>query len=109
MMHNRSLAIAATLVLASTALCAQQGTQLTPPKDRISDAAIQADHQSYEALQGRIKALNDRGRPLRDYHLSKAQCWLDVSLHEYTRNDPLQLHLRSPRSPPRAPRRSPRG
>ena len=87
MMHNRSLAIAATLVLASTALCAQQGTQLTPPKDRISDAAIQADHQSYEALQGRIKALNDRGRPLRDYHLSKAQCWLDVSLHEYTRND----------------------
>ncbi len=24
---------------------------------------------------------------MRDYHLSKAQCWLDVSFHEYTRND----------------------
>jgi hypothetical protein len=36
---------------------------------------------------GRIKALNDAGRPIRDYHLSKAQCWLDVSFHEYTRND----------------------
>ena len=24
---------------------------------------------------------------VRDYHLSKAQCWLDVSMHEYTRND----------------------
>ena len=22
-----------------------------------------------------------------DYHLAKAQCWLDVSFHEYTRND----------------------
>ena len=24
---------------------------------------------------------------MRDYHLSKAQCWLDVSFHEYSRND----------------------
>ena len=24
---------------------------------------------------------------MRDYRLSKAQCWLDVSVHEYTRND----------------------
>lgn len=62
-------------------------TQLTPPAERISDRAIQADHRAYEALQGRIQALNDAGRPVRDYHLSKAQCWLDVSLHEYTRND----------------------
>ena len=38
-------------------------------------------------MQGRIKALNDGGRPVRDYFLSKAQCWLDVSFHEYTRND----------------------
>jgi len=64
-----------------------QSTQLTPPAQRITDGAIQADHRGYEALQGRIKGLNDRGRPVRDYHLSKAQCWLDVSFHEYTRND----------------------
>lgn len=87
MTQIRTLALATSLALASPWLFAQAATTLTPPKDRISDTAIQADHQSYEALQARIKGLNDRGRPLRDYHLSKAQCWLDVSLHEYTRND----------------------
>jgi OOP family OmpA-OmpF porin len=87
MTQIRTLALATSLALASPCSFAQAATTLTPPKDRISDAAIQADHQSYEALQARIKGLNDRGRPLRDYHLSKAQCWLDVSLHEYTRND----------------------
>jgi outer membrane protein OmpA-like peptidoglycan-associated protein len=87
MTQIRTLALATSLALASPCLFAQPATTLTPPKERISDAAIQADHQSYEALQARIKGLNDRGRPLRDYHLSKAQCWLDVSLHEYTRND----------------------
>lgn len=86
---------ALALTLCALALCAlgaaptaqAQFTQLTPPAQRITDGAIQADHRGYEALQGRIKGLNDRGRPLRDYHLSKAQCWLDVSFHEYTRND----------------------
>lgn len=88
MTQIRTLALATTLALASPMLFAQTATTtLTPPKDRISDVAIQADHQSYEALQARIKGLSDRGRPIRDYHLSKAQCWLDVSLHEYTRND----------------------
>ncbi len=62
-------------------------TTLAPEKQRISDAAISADHRAYESLQGRIQRLNDRGRPIRDYFLSKAQCWLDVSFHEYTRND----------------------
>ena len=60
---------------------------LTPAPERISDRAIHADYQTYEQAQARIKALNDQGRPLRDYHLSKAQCWFDVSFHEYTRND----------------------
>jgi OmpA-OmpF porin, OOP family len=80
------VAAAMGLTFASGTACAQS-TTLAPAKDRISDSAIQADHQAYEALQGRIKGLNDKGRPVRDYHLSKAQCWLDVSLHEYTRND----------------------
>jgi outer membrane protein OmpA-like peptidoglycan-associated protein len=62
-------------------------TQLTPPRERTTDEAIAADQRGYERLQNRIKALNDRGRPVRDYHLSKAQCWLDVSFHEYHRND----------------------
>ncbi|WP_102946171.1 OmpA family protein [Stenotrophomonas sp. VV52] len=64
-----------------------QTAQLLPQQLRISDEAIHADHATYEATQGRIQALNDGGRPIRDYHLSKAQCWLDVSFHEYSRND----------------------
>lgn len=78
------------LVLAAAAVpctAKAQATQLQPVAERISDQAIQADHRTYERLQGRLKGLNDRGRPVRDYHLSKAQCWLDVSFHEYTRND----------------------
>ncbi|HOB94395.1 MAG TPA: OmpA family protein [Aquabacterium sp.] len=38
-------------------------------------------------MQGRLRAINAAGRPLRDQHLAQAQCWLDVSFHEYTRND----------------------
>ena len=69
------------------ALTSTPTVTLTPAPSRISDSAIQADHRAYETLQARIKGLNDRGRPVRDYFLSKAQCWLDVSFHEYTRND----------------------
>ena len=97
-LHSTAAAAALLASLAASAALAQTpqapqtpqtppATQLTPAAARISDPAIQADHQAYEALQGRIKGLNDRGRPVRDYHLSKAQCWLDVSFHEYTRND----------------------
>ena len=74
------------LVLCVSPVLAQQA-QLAPAAARISDGMIQRDHLTYEALQARLKALNDGGRPVRDYHLSKAQCWLDVSFHEYTRND----------------------
>lgn len=66
---------------------AGQRTELLPQKARITDEALYADHSRYQATQDRIQALNDGGRPVRDYHLSKAQCWLDVSFHEYSRND----------------------
>ena len=78
--------LAAAAALGVT-LAAQAQTTLTPPAQRISDEAISADQAAYEGLQARIKALNDRGRLVRDHHLSKAQCWLDVSFQEYTRND----------------------
>ena len=94
MKKNHPLLLAALAglcaALASTALLAQSAAPaatLNAPADRISDAAISADQQAYEAVQARLKAINDAGRPVRDYHLSKAQCWLDVSFHEYTRND----------------------
>ena len=75
------------LLLCTSAVVAQPA-QLAPAEARITDAVIQRDQATYEALQARLKALNDGGaRPVRDYHLAKAQCWLDVSFHEYTRND----------------------
>lgn len=85
-MKKFPLALPVGLLLTATAALAQP-TQLTPASERISDTSIQADHDAYKLLQGRLHQLNEHGVPVRDYHLSKAQCWLDVSLHEYTRND----------------------
>jgi OmpA-OmpF porin, OOP family len=82
-----SKTFAVALIASSACFSAQAQTTLAPQAARISDPVIQADHKAYEPLQGRIKGINDAGRPVRDYHLSKAQCWLDVSMHEYTRND----------------------
>lgn len=69
------------------AAASAQTPQLNPPSQRISDEAITADHAQYQAQQDRLEAINAAGRPLADYHLAKAQCWLDVSFHEYSRND----------------------
>jgi outer membrane protein OmpA-like peptidoglycan-associated protein len=78
----------AAMAFAAVSLSAvAQDTQLAPQQVRISDPVVQADYEGYLALQERIKRLNDGGRRVADYHLSKAQCWLDVSFHEYTRND----------------------
>jgi OOP family OmpA-OmpF porin len=74
----------AAILLTSTQVAAQS---LNPATERDSDQAIVADTQAYKNWQSRIKGLNDKGVRVGDYYLSKAQCWLDVSLHEYTRND----------------------
>jgi OmpA-OmpF porin, OOP family len=77
-----------TLACAAGFLSAAHAQQLNQPKDRITDSAIHADHQTFEAQQARIKALNDSGRHrVSSYSLAKAQCWLDVAVHEYSRND----------------------
>jgi len=90
----RSLALGSCALLLGA--CAQPSPPpagaLAPPAERISDRAIHADLKAFEAMQARVQALNDRGRAndgpaVADYHLAKAQCWLDVSFHEYTRND----------------------
>lgn len=83
---TRTLLAAAVLSAVAGAASAQQ-TRLNPQQKRITDEAIHADLQGYETTQGRIKSLNDAGRPVREYGMAKAQCWLDVSFHEYTRND----------------------
>lgn len=60
---------------------------LSPADKRITDGVIQSDHRVFERAENRLKAINGNGRPLRDYRLAKAQCWLDAGFHEYTRND----------------------
>lgn len=77
----------ASAALALPLFALAQATSLAPQAERISDAVIQQDYASFERLQARIKTLNESGRRVADYPLAKAQCWLDVSFHEYTRND----------------------
>jgi len=84
---QKILGLAAVASLSAITGADAQQTRLNAQQHRVTDEAIHADLTGYEHVQGRIQALNDAGRPIRDYHLSKAQCWLDVSFHEYTRND----------------------
>ena len=84
---------AAAMIALALAACAQTAPNPPAPgalaaqQDRISDGVIDRDYGVYRETQQRIKALNDGGRRVADYQLSKAQCWLDVSFHEYSRND----------------------
>ncbi len=58
----------------------------TPQAGRITDAAIHQDYLAYEAQQARINATQNATQG-NAYASAKAQCWLDVSFQEYTRND----------------------
>jgi OmpA-OmpF porin, OOP family len=84
-------AFIATLCLAACAHNADQAKMAAKPLSNAStqtDRSIHTDLRGYEAQQTVIKALNDSGKhPVKSYSLAKAQCWLDVSLHEYSRND----------------------
>jgi outer membrane protein OmpA-like peptidoglycan-associated protein len=73
------------MLLAAQAVSAAE--PLNAPDKRYTDEAIRSDHLGIAAVQKRIHALNDAGRPIADYNLSKAQCWLDTAFHEYSRND----------------------
>lgn len=85
-----SAAICMLLVAGCATSSGQQSNSSTQAavKKSLTDGDIYRDHESYLAQQGRIKALNDtESHRVASYGLAKAQCWLDVSLHEYTRND----------------------
>ncbi len=87
MMTLLPLASLLAMGLAQAATPTLPTAPLAMPQLRISDQAVSADQQAYRLLQERIKKLDDGGVRVGDYYLSKAQCWLDVSFHEYTRND----------------------
>ncbi len=84
-----ALAFAGIVAGCSTSAGQQKNSSTVPDaKQSITDSEIQADYKNYAAQQGRIKSLNDTGKfTVSSYSMAKAQCWLDVSLHEYSRND----------------------
>lgn len=56
--------------------------------EKIEERQVARDQGIYHDTQARIADLNARkGVRIDNYALAKAQCWLDVSFHEYTRND----------------------
>ncbi len=67
-----------------------QGTQsigLNAQQHRITQEKILADRQSIEALQTRLRQLNESGVKQNYYPLAKAQCWLDTAKTQYHEND----------------------
>ena len=66
---------------------AAQNTGLVPQAGRITDQRILGDRKTLEAVQQRLRALNEAGVPQNNYALAKAQCWLDTAKTQYHEND----------------------
>jgi OmpA-OmpF porin, OOP family len=66
---------------------AAQGTGLVAQQNRITDTPILADRKNIEALQDRLRKLNEAGVAQNNYSLAKAQCWLDTAKTQYHEND----------------------
>ena len=66
---------------------AAQSTGLNPQQVRISDERILSDRRTLEAVQLRLRKLNESGIPQNSYPLAKAQCWLDTAKSQYHEND----------------------
>jgi OmpA-OmpF porin, OOP family len=62
-------------------------TGLAAQSERITQEKILADRKTIEALQQRLRKLNESGIALNSYPLSKAQCWLDTAKTQYHEND----------------------
>lgn len=68
-------------------VAAAQSTGLVPQAARITDERILADRKTLEAVQQRLRVLNEAGVPQSNYSLAKAQCWLDTAKTQYHEND----------------------
>lgn len=66
---------------------AAQATGLNPAQARITDESILSDRKTIEAVQLRLRRLNEAGVPQNSYPLAKAQCWLDTAKTQYHEND----------------------
>ncbi len=66
---------------------AAQKTGLVPERERITDEKIYGDRKTLEAVQQRLRKLNEAGVAQQFYPLAKAQCWLDMAKTQYHEND----------------------
>lgn len=66
---------------------AARDTGLAVESKRITDERIFADRQTMEALQLRLRKLNEAGIAQNHYPLAKSQCWLDTAKTQYHEND----------------------
>ena len=64
-----------------------QATGLAQQQQRITEDKVLADRKTIEALQQRLRKLNESGIPQSNYPLAKAQCWLDTAKTQYHEND----------------------
>lgn len=66
---------------------AAQATGLVSQQSRITETPVLADRKNIEALQERLRKLNEAGIVQNNYSLAKAQCWLDTAKTQYHEND----------------------
>jgi OmpA-OmpF porin, OOP family len=66
---------------------AAQNTGLAQQQQRITEEKVLADRKTMDALQQRLRKLNESGIPQNNYPLAKAQCWLDTAKTQYHEND----------------------
>lgn len=64
-----------------------QATGLAAQQQRITEEKVLADRKTIDALQQRLRKLNEAGIPQNNYPLAKAQCWLDTAKTQYHEND----------------------
>ena len=64
-----------------------QVTGLATQQQRITEEKILADRKTLDALQQRLRKLNESGVAQNNYSLAKAQCWLDTAKTQYHEND----------------------
>lgn len=66
---------------------AAQATGLNVQQSRVTEDRILADRRTLEAVQQRLRKLNEAGIAQGNYSLAKAQCWLDTAKTQYHEND----------------------
>lgn len=64
-----------------------QSTGLVSQQQRITEEKVLADRKTIDALQQRLRKLNEAGVAQNNYPLAKAQCWLDTAKTQYHEND----------------------